>query len=93
MLPLNTTGTALDLALTVVFVLVYLTVQLRVGLLAAASFFLTLSTISDSPPLTLDRWYAGRAVIALLIPLAVIVYGFYVSLGGQPLFGTAPNEE
>ena len=31
----------------------------------------------------LDRWYAGRAMIALLLPLILLFWGFYVSLGGQ----------
>lgn len=41
----------------------------------------------------LDRWYAGRAMIALLLPLILLFWGFYVSLGGQPIFGSALQDE
>jgi hypothetical protein len=36
---------------------------------------------------------ADRAAISLLVPLALLVYGFYVSLGGQPILGSALKEE
>jgi hypothetical protein len=39
--------------------------------------------------LDFSQWYAGRAVIGLLIPVALVLYGFYVSLGSQPIFGKA----
>jgi hypothetical protein len=81
-----------DFALTVLFVAVFLTVQLRVGLVAAASFFFILLTLDTSPPLDFAQWYATRAIIALVIPLALMFYGFYFSLGSQPIFGK-PLEE
>jgi predicted Ser/Thr protein kinase len=84
---------ALDYILAVCFVLVFLIVLTRVGLVAAASFSLMYVTLAISPPLDFTQWYAGRAVIALLIPLALLVYGFYVSLGGQPMLGSALREE
>jgi hypothetical protein len=84
---------ALDYILGVCFVLVFLIVLTRVGLVAAASFSLMYHTLAFSPPLDFTQWYAGRAVIALLIPLALLVYGFYVSLGGQPMLGSALREE
>jgi hypothetical protein len=93
MLLLNAQTTALDFALTVLFVLVFLTVLVRVGLVAAAAFFFILLTLGTSPPLILDQWYAGRAMIALLAPLTLLFWGFYVSLGGQPVFGSALKEE
>jgi hypothetical protein len=43
--------------------------------------------------LILDQWYAGRAMIALLAPLTLLFWGFYVSLGSQPVFGSALKEE
>ena len=93
MLLLNAQTTALDFALAVLFVVVFLAVMVRVGLVAAAAFFFILLTLSTSPPLILDQWYAGRAVIALLLPLTLLFWGFYVSLGSQPVFGSALNEE
>ena len=40
-------------------------------------------------PMTTDfgAWYATDFVIAVILCLALAVYGFYTSLGGQPLFG------
>jgi serine/threonine protein kinase len=94
MLLLNAqTTTALDFALTVLFVLVFLAVLVRVGLVAAAAFFFILLTLGTSPPLIFDQWYAGRAMIALVAPLTLLFWGFYVSLGAQPVFGSALKEE
>jgi predicted Ser/Thr protein kinase len=93
MLLLNAQTTALDFALTVLFVVVFLAVLVRIGLVAAAAFFFILLTVGTSPPLVLDQWYAGRAVIALLAPLTLLFWGFYVSLGSQPVFGSTLKEE
>jgi hypothetical protein len=32
-------------------------------------------------------------MIALLVPLTLLVLGYYVSLGGQSIFGSALKEE
>jgi hypothetical protein len=93
MLLLNAQTTALGFTFTVLFVLVFLAVLVRVGLVAAAAFFFILLTLSTSPPLILDQWYAGRAMIALLLPLTLLFWGFYVSLGSQPVFGSALKDE
>ena len=47
--------TPLGFALTVLFVLVFLAVLVRVGLVAAAAFFFILLTLGTSPPLILDQ--------------------------------------
>jgi hypothetical protein len=94
MLLLNAQATtALDFALTVLFVLVFLAVLVKVGLVAAAAFFFILLTLGTSPPLIFDQWYAGRAMIALVAPLTLLFWGFYVSLGTQPVFGSALKGE
>jgi Protein kinase domain len=91
---LNTQRTnVVDFALTVLFVFIFLAVQLRVGLVAAASFFFMLLTLETSPPLDFGQWYASRSLIALMFPVALLVYGFYVSLGGQPMLGRAIEED
>ena len=48
-------------------------------------FFILLAILY---PLTSDpsAWYAGNALFALALGLAVAIYGFYISLAGQPLF-------
>ena len=46
-------------------------------------------------PITSDltAWYAGDFVLALIVSLALIIFGFYTSLAGQPLFrGAFPDE-
>jgi serine/threonine-protein kinase len=84
---------AADIALTALYVAVLLAVLVRLGLVASVSFHITWTTLAFSPPLSPNQWYAGRAMIALLLPLALLIYGFYVSLGGQPILGNALKEE
>lgn len=66
----------------------------RYGLLASitAIFFLHLLIFY---PITSDfsAWYAGDFVLALIISLALVVFGFYTSLAGEPLFrGALPDD-
>ncbi|HJP94057.1 MAG TPA: serine/threonine-protein kinase [Pyrinomonadaceae bacterium] len=60
----------------------------RFGLLAtmAAQLFFFLSA---AYPMTTDfsAWYASSTIFAIVIALGLAVYGFYTSLGGQPVFG------
>ena len=63
----------------------------RVGLLALAAFILAEWT--DWPPLVFSQWYAGLALIPVLARLALLIYAFWVSLGGQPMLGSASIEE
>lgn len=77
----------IDVALTVVFACIFMVVVVRLGLIATTCFVVVFETVGTSPPLDFSQWYAGRAVIALLAPLGLAVYGFYVSLGGQSLLG------
>ncbi len=94
LLVLNAQGTRLGgIALTVLFVAAFLAVQIRVGLVASASFFYILVALNTSPPLVMGQWYAGRAMTALLFPLTLAMWGFYCSLGGQPLLGGALHED
>jgi len=68
-------------AAAVVFILV------RFGFLSFifTQFFISLAVFY---PLTSDpsAWYAGNALFALGVGLALAFYGFYTSLAGQPLF-------
>ncbi|HEX6188278.1 MAG TPA: hypothetical protein VFZ40_09370, partial [Pyrinomonadaceae bacterium] len=66
----------------------------RYGLLAVMSavFFQHLIIFF---PVTSDftAWYAADFVLALIISLALAVFGFYTSLAGQPLFlGAIPDD-
>jgi serine/threonine-protein kinase len=66
----------------------------RHGLLATISalFFLHLMIFY---PITSDlsAWYAGDYILALILGLGLVVFGFYTSLAGEPLFrGTFPDD-
>ena len=66
----------------------------RYGLLALISATFTLHLVIFFP-ITSDfsAWYAADFVLALIISLGLIVFAFYTSLAGQPLFkGTLPDE-
>jgi predicted Ser/Thr protein kinase len=80
-----------DFVAPAVTVLVLLFILTRVGLLAAACCLFAQGM--SGPPLVLSRWYAGLALIPLLTPLALLFYGFYISLGSQPVFGSALRED
>ncbi len=60
---------------------------LRFGLLALMCVILFCS-LSYQFPITPDFsvWYAGAAIFALVVIVALAAYGFYTSLAGQPLF-------
>lgn len=66
---------------------IFIFLLVRFGLLATifAEFFVLLGVLY---PLTSDFsvWYSGVTVFALAIGLTVAIYGFYISLAGQPLF-------
>ncbi|MBV9210178.1 MAG: hypothetical protein JOZ52_06090 [Acidobacteria bacterium] len=77
----------LDLAQKMLAAAAFTFVLIRFGLLAAcfAQLFLL---HAEYYPYTTDfsAWYAGSAVFAIVSAVALIVYGFYISLAGQPLF-------
>jgi len=85
-------GSPLDFGMGALWALAYFFALTRAGLLGGLSFQVILSSFNDSPPLELHHWYASRVLIALLVPLALLVFGFYVSLGGQPILGKALSE-
>ena len=89
----NAAPSAVDVTLTVVLASVLMAVLLRFGLIAGASFFVVFLTLVASPPLNFSEWYSGRAMIALLVPTGLLIYGFWISLGGQSPFGNALTEE
>ena len=82
-----------SVVLTVVFACAFMAVLLRFGLIASTALFVVFQTLTTSPPLNFSQWYSGRAAIALLVPTALLIYGFWISLGGQSPFGNAMGEE
>ena len=82
------------LPFTALAALLVILVLYRYGLLAliSAIFFLHLIIFF---PVTSDfsAWYAADYVLALIISLALAVFGFYTSLAGEPLFrGALPDD-
>ena len=66
----------------------------RLGLLWLVVVFV-FGSFPPSFPLTTQSsaWYAGISLTGILLMAAMAFYGFYVSLGGQPIFGGAVLEE
>ena len=60
----------------------------RVGFLAACTFDTTRYTLHYFP-LTFhpSAWYFSQSVVVLTFCAGLAVYGFYISLGGKPVFG------
>jgi serine/threonine-protein kinase len=77
-----------NLATVVLFItIIVLTIQ-RLGLLSTIVLFLVNSFI-NSAATTLDtsRWFFGEALLPVLIIAALAVWSFYISRGGEPVFG------
>ena len=73
-------------ALLIVTIIV-LTIQ-KLGLVATIALFL-MNFMTSSAVVTLDpsTWFFPQAVLLIAMPVALAVYGFYVSRGGEPLLG------
>jgi len=82
----------MELAVAVVLVLGCMTVLTKLGVVGSASFFVLFLIFAGSPPFDISHWYAEGAAVSLVFQFALLVYGFYVSLGGQPMFGSALKE-
>jgi tRNA A-37 threonylcarbamoyl transferase component Bud32 len=76
-------------AIYLVLAALWVFVLMRFGLVAAM-FFIFTHRIFITFPITFDTsaWYAGYGYVTLAILLAIVLYAFYTSLGGRPLFGT-----
>ena len=90
---LNLPRSPLGLADALFMAVLTFAVLTRIGLLGMVSYYLVWLAIIGAPPLNFTQWYAGLAVIGLMVPFALLVYGFYVSLGGRPMFGRALTDE
>jgi len=66
----------------------------RCGFLALV-VALQFSTVLQWFPITTDlsAWYSGIGLTGACLLLGLTVYGFYTSLGGQPLFGRVSLED
>jgi hypothetical protein len=64
-----------------------LVLLLRYGLFAAVMCFVTLMLLNLFP-ITFDfsTWFAGSSFFAIGVLASIVVYGFYISLAGRPMF-------
>jgi hypothetical protein len=67
----------------------------RLGLLAMVVSVALQTCFLQTFPLTTNAsaWYAGLSLSGILLMAAIACYGFYTSLGGRPMFGSAALEE
>ena len=84
---------ASEVAVGAMFAASILIVLVRWGLVGMVSFMIVWSGLAPVPPLNLTQWYFGLAIVGMIVSLALVSYGFYVSLGGKPMFGNALAEE
>jgi Protein kinase domain len=68
---------------------------IRFGLLALVAQGFFYGPLSNIFPLTtqMSSWYAGISLAGILLMAAMALYGFYTSLGGRPVLGSAVFEE
>ena len=84
----------LSLTLIILAVGIILFVLFRFGLLAFITSVLFYCILLSFPiTIQLSAWYSGIGLAGLALLLAIALYGFYTSLGGQPLFGRASLED
>jgi hypothetical protein len=78
----------------VLFIGACLFVFIRFGLLSliAIIFFYAIVT-NFLITMQFSAWYSGIALTGLALLLAMTLYAFHTSLGGQPLFGRASLED
>jgi len=69
--------------------IIVLTIQ-RLGLVAVMTLFLV-NLLMGEAVVTLDpsKWFFADSLLLMAMPTTLAVYGFYVSRGGEPLFGRA----
>jgi serine/threonine-protein kinase len=77
-----------ELLFVMAALLVMISVFLRVGLLAQLAMVFTDLLVRVPITLDTDSWYFGQSLVVLLVLGALATYGFLVSLGGRPAFGT-----
>jgi hypothetical protein len=78
----------LNIALALVIItIIVLTIQ-KLGLVATITLFLV-NLITSTAAITLDpsKWFFADSLLLIGVPVALAVYGFYVSRAGEPVLG------
>jgi protein kinase-like protein len=80
----------IDALFSAPFILLYLCILYRYGLVALAALYFT-DQLADFMPITLplNAWYAEGGLVAVVAILLVALYGFQTSRAGKPLFGSS----
>jgi serine/threonine-protein kinase len=65
---------------------VYTFVPARYGLLAAGAMHMAFLTLLVAPPPDVFAWHTARAVVPVLLVLALAIWAFFMALGGQRAF-------
>jgi len=68
-------------------------ILLRFGILALIAELLFFNSLMFFPITTQPVWYSGIGYAGLILLLALPLFAFCTSLGGQPLFGRASLED
>ncbi len=80
----------LDLGFAVLLTTIMFGTMLRVGLVGVIAAFTPHLILLDSPvTLRLSTWYAGPAMAATAVVVAMTAYGYWAARAGEPLFGHA----
>jgi hypothetical protein len=84
----------LNLPAGVLMVVIFVFITIRAGILAVVTILAVLPLLVLAP-LTLDlsRWYAGRGLVLVGAILALTIWAFLTSLGGQRALGSVRLEE
>ena len=83
-----TAGWLVAVLLGVVFIPGLIFTIMRFGLLpGATAMFVLIMMSSTVGTLDLSSWYADRALVAMTLLAAILIYGAATALGGKPIFG------
>ena len=90
----NRTHLGLTVLYQLAYLLTFVIVLLRFGLLATFVMF-TANTLTMRMPLTLNSGslYSGQAWLTLGLLFGVATLGFWMARGGEPMFGTGVAAE
>jgi hypothetical protein len=89
---LSATHVPVDLPAWTLIYLVAVVIVFRFGLVPLACAIFTVNMLTNVPfSADLSAWYMPGSVLALLSILALAGWGFYLSLGGQPLWRPEPD--
>ncbi len=87
-------GNLWSFLVTLVLTPIFFIVLMRFGALAAIFALFVDAVIREMPAfMAPSAWYSGYGYAALIIVGVIVLYAFYTSLGGRPVFGTPQLDE